>query len=156
MRSLRSALLVFLACLVTLGVIFWAGYRIGTQAEKQVWLTKQAKLNQEHRTTETVLRADKQALEEAYEVLKDSSERDRAGARAELDRLRHVLAQRKARPSPGPSGTATCPGPTVDEAPAERELFAQCAAALVDLAEEADRVRIQLIGLQGYVEKVVR
>jgi hypothetical protein len=59
---------------------------------------------------------------------------DADSARTELDRLRDAIAT-----SPTHTGANTCPAATDRTDPA-RELLGQCAAALTDLAQTADRL----------------
>ncbi len=70
-----------------------------------------------------------------------SNRADADGARTELDRLRHTLAT--SPPDPGPN---TCAAPP-DRADPARELLAQCAGALTDLAATADRLHTDRLTL---------
>lgn len=70
-------------------------------------------------------------------------------ASSELDGLRNELAARDSRDTK--ETAAAC---RVDAAGAERELLGHCAAHLVGLAKEADRIEAKLIGLQEYVSNV--
>jgi hypothetical protein len=70
-----------------------------------------------------------------------SNRLDADGARTELDRLRHTLAT--SPPDPGPN---TCAAPPDRTDPA-RELLAQCAGALAELAATADRLHTDRLTL---------
>jgi small-conductance mechanosensitive channel len=70
-----------------------------------------------------------------------TSRADADGARAELDRLRHTLATSPPDPSPN-----TCAAPPDRTDPA-RELLAECAGALTDLAATADRLHTDRLTL---------
>jgi hypothetical protein len=153
---MRARLIASLLLLASLGGAAWLGYLQGTSVERAVWHTKQAKINKDNRDTELELRVRNQKLEIRYEELKEDHQQSVAATRTELDRVRFLLSKR-GKPVPGEASANTSTGPTVDEAPipVERELFGQCAAALVDLAEEADGLKLQLTGLQFYVNEVV-
>jgi len=70
-----------------------------------------------------------------------SNRADADGARAELDRLRHTLAT-----SPPDPSANTCAAPPDRTDPA-RELLAECAGALTDLAATADRLHTDRLTL---------
>jgi hypothetical protein len=70
-----------------------------------------------------------------------SNRLDADGARTELDRLRHTLATSPADPGPN-----TCAAPPDRTDPA-RELLAQCAGALTELAATADRLHADRLTL---------
>lgn len=132
----------------------------GRAEERLVWQARQAKLESAHRTREHELLGQIQHAEELHEQrLQDQQQAD-ARARTELDRLRGVLAQRDrelaARDDRRQADPAPVTGPPADATALERELFGQCAAELVDLAGQADAMRLQLIGLQDYVNLVIK
>lgn len=151
------AWLLSVAAVIAIGVgLYEAGSRAGTKAERSVWTTKQAELERSNRAKEQQLQAKVQQGEERYEQLKDQKQRDDAGARAELGRLRTDLAKKRAPQRE--AGAASAAQPAADEAAVDTrgwELFGQCAATVVDLAEAADGLRIQVIGLQDYVREVL-
>jgi hypothetical protein len=70
-------------------------------------------------------------------------------ASSELAGLRGELSARNRRAS-----EETASACRVDAGGAERELLGHCAAHLVGLAKEADRIEAKLIGLQDYVSNV--
>lgn len=69
-------------------------------------------------------------------------------ADATLNSLRDTI-----NTAPSNDTTTAC---RVDVGRTERELFGQCAAALVTVAKEADRVESKLNALQDYVSTVVK
>ena len=92
----------------------------------------------------------RQKAEEAYVQEKRKAAVAAGRARSELDGLRDELYALSA-PQPRQD---TAPACRTDAGAVERELLGQCAANLVDLAAETDRLAVQLTGLQGYVRGV--
>lgn len=103
------------------------------------------------REREQVLSQARQKAEEAYVQEKRKATAAAVRARTQLDGLRDELYT-----LPGPTEARTDSAPTcrVDAGTLERELLGQCAAALVRVAEQADRMAAQVLGLQGYVKEV--
>ena len=92
----------------------------------------------------------RQKLEEAYALEKRKAAVAASRARDQLAGLRQELYT-----LPAPSLSANPPAPSsVDDAPIERHLLGECAAALVELASEADQLATQLVGLQRYAKDV--
>ena len=95
------------------------------------------------------LNAVRQKVEEDYALEKRKAAVAARSARAELDGLRqelYALSAPARQPTPSADG--------VNAAPVERKLFGECAAALVEVAERADILAAQLVGLQSYVRDV--
>jgi hypothetical protein len=106
---------------------------------------------QEARAKEQALVAERQKAEVRYEQEKRRRTAAAVAAGDELGRLRNaIVASASARAGGEP--TATCPG--TDAAAPERELFGECAQALHRMAEAADRLSAQVLGLQDYTTNV--
>lgn len=143
---------------VFLAATHWKAYVSGKQVVQAEWnqditnRTQQVlKAEQEARKREQELAAAKQKAEEAYVEQKRKAAVAAAGARNELDGLRGALAAR---------GGDTCPDPSAKPganagARLEQELLGHCAAALVELAAEADRLEALVVGLQAYIRGTV-
>lgn len=89
---------------------------------------------------------------QALEADRDAARADAAAARGQL---REQIARLNARPNPYPvtdAGLAACAG----DATTARELLGESASALVDLAAEADRLVVQVTGLQAFARDVCR
>ena len=106
------------------------------------------KAEQAARDREQTLSVFRQQAEEKYVQEKNRAAAAASRARAELDGLRDALY----RSTP----VAQTPGATcrTDDTATQRELFGQCASALVGMAAEADRLAANVVGLQGYVSGV--
>lgn len=106
------------------------------------------KAEQAARDREQTLSVFRQQAEEKYVQEKNRAAAAASRARAELDGLRDALY----RSTPvAQDPTATC---RTDGTATQRELFGQCASALVGMAAEADRLAANVVGLQGYVRGV--
>ena len=139
---------LFAIVLALLTASHWKVYRLGQQMKVSEFNAAVAAATERARQREQALVAAKQEVEVKYEQLKKRHASDAAGARSELDRLRDDLATRSTNQAPG-----SCPG--ADGASrVERELLGACAASLVQLAAEADRLQARLVGLQGSVSEV--
>lgn len=124
--------------------------RIAHMQEAHAQLSRRA--SEEARAREATLNAARQKAEEFYVAEKRKAAAAARGARTELDGLRDELYA-LGTTAAGPGSATTC---RVDAGTPERELLGQCAAALVGVAAEADRMAAQVIGLQGYVREVCR
>lgn len=120
--------------------------RIAQMQAAHAQLTRQA--SEDARARETALDAARQKAEEFYVSEKRKAAAAARGARNELDGLRDQLY---AVPAPTPGAASAALGRVNGAAPVERQLLSQCAAALVDLAGEADGLAARLTGLQFYV-----
>jgi hypothetical protein len=104
------------------------------------------------RAKEQALAAQRQELEKRHADEKRRAAAAAASANAELDRLRRQIAATAGHNSPADSGSA----PGADGAAAFPELFGQCAGALVELGQEADRIKAIASALQDYAKNVCR
>ena len=102
------------------------------------------------RAQEQALGQAKQKVEEAYAIEKRKAAVAARNARIELDGLRNELYVLSA-PNPGANPTATA---RPNAGSVARRLLGECATALLEVAEGADSLAAQLIGLQGYVRNV--
>lgn len=87
-------------------------------------------------------------VDHKFQIEKAKLQAKSDSANAALNGLRDTLNSAKTD-----NPTAAC---RVDAGGTERELLGQCAATLVRLAKEADRVESKLTGLQDYVNQVVK
>jgi hypothetical protein len=151
---------------LTLGLILatllvgthWKAYVVGQQGVRAQWNQDKAQrvalalqAEQAARVREQELQAAKQQAEVRYAQLKKRAASAAAGAQSELGRLRDELASTDRDPAGGDPGTTQRAD---GGAGLERELLGQCAAALVGVAAEADRLEAVVVGLQGYVKQV--
>lgn len=144
-----TRLIIALAVVVFFAITHWQVYRFGRKTVETQYQTQVLLAEKKARETEQLLSTQKQKAEELYVKQKRQATAAAANARAELDRLRAALAG-----SSGPTSDPT-PNPGVDgRAGPESELFGQCAAALVSMAAETDRLKANVVGLQEYVKNV--
>ena len=109
------------------------------------------KAEQAAREREQTMIQARQNVEEAYAQEKRKSSAAAARARTQLDGLRDELY---AIPAPSKAGADSAPACRTDAGTLERQLLGQCATALVGVAAEADRLAMQVLGLQGYIRMV--
>lgn len=139
-------ILAAIALIVLIGT-HWQAYRSGQTNIRNHYAVEAAKQEQEYRAKEQTLVLAKQATEIQYASLKQANARAAAGAQSELGRLRVTLTQRQAS-----ANSTACAG--IDATSTEREVLGTSAEALVAMAAEADRIAVQLTGLQAYVGNV--
>jgi vancomycin resistance protein YoaR len=153
-RLILGAIVVLL-----LGVSHLYAYHRGGQHVQARWDVAQAQATQAALIADKIARLKEQALVEAnnqlekkYVALKATTESHAAATRAELQRLSDTL---DATNSAARQGAPT--SPRIDGASTvESELLRQCAAALTDMGASADRLSLQVVGLQSYVTDVCR
>ena len=133
---------------IVLAGTHWKAYVSGRQAVQAKYEAAAAQQEKAYRAKEQALVAAKQEVEVRYAQLKKRNAADAAGSRGELERLRDSLAQREA-PADAPAVPRANGGSGL-----ERELLLEGAAALAELAAEADRLEAMVVGLQGYVRNV--
>jgi hypothetical protein len=97
------------------------------------------------------LQAEKQKVEQLYVQEKRKAAVAASSAQRELDRLRDTIASGDTTTSD--NGSSTIPR-TDGRARLEQELLGQCAATLVAMAAEADRLETVIVGLQSYVKNI--
>lgn len=133
---------------LTLATSHWKVYIAGKNAVLAKVQADAMANEQAARAREQQLIAAKHKAEENHAAFKRRTQRAVAGAQSELDRLRDVLAARQATADAAPSDR------TDGAATTERQLFGQCAKTLAGVAQQADQLAAQVIGLQGYVSAV--
>lgn len=146
-----------LALAVVLAISHWFMYDAGKTSIQVKWeqdIAQRAALalaaEQAARKREQELIAERQRVEEMYASYKKRVAADAAGAKSELDRLRRELATDRRPACADPATAARADA----RAELESELLRECAAALVGMAETADRLAATVIGLQQYVRNV--
>jgi hypothetical protein len=97
------------------------------------------------------LQAEKQKVDQLYVQEKRKAAVAASSAQRELDRLRDTLTSDNTTESD--NGSCTIPR-TDGRARLEQELLGQCAATLVAMAAEADRLETVVVGLQSYVKNI--
>lgn len=145
------------AILAALAISHGMAYKTGRATIRAEWdkdkteRTAQAlKAEQDARAKEQALQAEKTKVEARYAAEKKRNASAAASLNTELDGLRNALAAVEASANTGTASGANGAGRL------ERELLGHCAAALVGLAKEADRLETKLIGLQDYVRGVCK
>lgn len=138
------------AALAAFGTWQVQGWRYTSQIAKiqKVHAEQVQKAEQAARDKEQALLVFRQQAEEKYVQEKNRAAAAASRARTELDGLRDTL-YRSGPVAQDPGAACRADGPTP-----ERELFGQCATALVGMAAEADRLASNVVGLQGYVQGV--
>lgn len=148
-----------IAAWLTLGVVAfavgtggWLGYRFASDR----CATRVAAYEQAAREASEAARHREQEMHDAIEAVQreymqqvQAGQRDAAGARAELKRVRNSIAARERA-----AAEAARAAGRVDAAAAERDVLRACTAELVAVAQDADRIAIRLIQLQGYVKSI--
>lgn len=133
---------------IVMAATHWKAYVVGKNNVRQQWQQETLKAEQAAREKEQQLVVAKDKAEKKYVDEKRKAAVAASSASAELNRLRSAIAADKDN-----SGTAAVTG--IDGgAKLERELLGHCAASLVQLAAEADRLETVIVGLQGYVNNV--
>ena len=97
------------------------------------------------------LQAEKQKVEQLYVQEKRKAAVAASSAQRELNRLRDTLTSSNTTESDNGTSTVT----RIDGGTRlEQELLGQCAATLVAMAAEADRLETVIVGLQSYVKNI--
>jgi cell shape-determining protein MreC len=97
------------------------------------------------------LQAEKQKVEQLYVQEKRKAAVAASSAQRELNRLRDTLTSSNTTESDNGASTVTRVN---DRTGLEQELLGQCAATLVAMAAEADRLETVIVGLQSYVKNI--
>lgn len=146
------------AAIVSAALAAWGAWQVqgwrytGQIAQiRQVHAEQLQKAEQAARAREQALSNSRQQAEERYVQEKTRAAAAAGRARSELDGLRDELYAVRS--------TAACKDPATagradGAARLEGELLGQCAASLVGMAAEADRLAANVVGLQEYVKRV--
>lgn len=145
--TIQSAL--WIGAVVIVLASYWKAHQMGQEGARIDYERQAAMQVAKYRELEQRLIVEKHILEVRHAESKKANETAIANARGELGRLRNTLAQRQASADTA-STSGVCP-PCI-----ERELFGESTEALVQLASEADGLRIRLRGLQEYTNNVCR
>lgn len=144
-----ARLIIVAGVAVILAGTHWKAYVSGKQAVHAEYQQRQLAAEQLARAREQELIAERKNLEDRYVRDKRNAAISAANARAELDRLRdQINAGRSSAPA-----DSTAPI-RVDGGTPEAGILGACATALVGVAEDADRLAAQVLGLQAYVSGV--
>lgn len=143
------------AAIVSAALAAWGTWQVqGWRYNSQIAQIQKAhaqllqKAEQAARDREQALSGFRQQAEEKYVQEKNRAAAAASRARTELDGLRNAIY----RSTPVTQDSAAiC---RTDDTATQRELFGQCASALVGMAAEADRLAAVVLGLQGYVKGV--
>lgn len=140
------------AAVAALGVWQVQDWRFNARISKmeKTHATLVQQVTEEARQKEHTLNEARQKAEETYATEKRKAAAAARNTRAELDGLRNELY---ALPAPGPGQNPATPS-RVNASSIERQLLGECAAALVEVAADADFLAAQLIGLQTYAKNV--
>lgn len=146
----HAAAAIAAAALAALGTWQVQGWRYTSQIAQiqKVHAEQLQKAEQAARDREQALSVFRKQAEEKYVQEKNRAAAAASRARTELDGLRDAI-YRSTPVSQDPA--AAC---RTDDTATQRELFGQCASALVGMAAEADRLAANVVGLQGYVRGV--
>lgn len=156
---LNPKLWIAAAVLAALTFTHFTAYRSGKAAVTSLWnaekleyTAKALKTEQEARAKEQKLLAQRQQVEKKYVDEKQKAAAAAIASKSALDSLRYELTK-------APASCPTAADPTAASRAAggarlERDLLGACAAALTDLATEADRLEAIIVGLQQYVKNV--
>lgn len=149
---LWAALLAVAVAAATVNQVRISGYKTqiaemkaqAAEAAKQAEASARAKERQMQTEVERI-------TEDAYKKQQELAARV-AAASASVVSLRDTIVRLNSRPAPADPGAAAFAG----EARAARELLGSCSAEYRSLAQDADGLRDQVIGLQQYITSIRR
>ena len=98
-----------------------------------------------------MLQAEKQKVDQLYVQEKRKAAVAASNAQRELNRLRDTLTSSNTTESDNGASTVTRVN---DRTGLEQELLGHCAATLVAVAAEADRLETVVVGLQSYIKNI--
>lgn len=144
--TIKVAVSIIIA--VVLAASHWKAYVVGKTTVMSQWQQEKLDAEQDARKKEQQLVVAKDKAEKQYVEEKRKAAIAASSASAELDRLRNQLSANKDN-----NDTSTVTG--IDgRTRLESELLGHCAATLVSMAAEADRLETVIVGLQSYVKDV--
>jgi hypothetical protein len=136
-----------------------AGYKVGSDRVQAKWDIERARQTELRLEAEQAARKEEQRRnEESQRIAGEQAKRETeyrvrvAAAEQSLDGLRDTVARLNSRPAPRNAEAAGY----AREAAIARELLGTCSAEYRGVATEADGLRIQVIGLQQWISKVVQ
>lgn len=157
---LRYGVVAVVAALVVWVVQSWR-YEAQKARMEQGWAEERAGLADVARRAEAKAREIEQRMQEAVENVRTESRvretkiaQDAASARAERDRLREQLATASRHPGTENTGTGSDLDGAANNAAVLRFVVGECVDRYIEVAGEADQLRVRLIGLQGYVRAI--
>jgi hypothetical protein len=127
------------------------------QVERQAWQDQHrraladANLQAQRLTTQAAMAALEAQIETAQ--LRESVARDRAVSAARLDGLQRTISAFRDRAARAPD--AATPGSMAHGAATSADALSECADRYASVAGVADRLAVQVTGLQSYVRDVV-
>jgi hypothetical protein len=153
MKTIATIVILF-----ALSFSHYFAYNKGQEAVHSLWAKdKLARAEAEANAADEALKklqtlqAEKQKVDQLYVQEKRKAAVAASSAQRELDRLRDTLTSGDTTTSDNGSSTITR---TDGRAGLEQELLGQCAATLVAMAAEADRLETVIVGLQSYVKNI--
>lgn len=138
---LTEAIAVAIAAALIFGTAYLLGRSHGAAGEREAWQERVTAANTRVREIEKERFRAAEIVARNHAAEMEKVRATATAARGELDRLRDVLADRDRADAAGA-------GPRLDGAAIERQLFAECAAAIAELAGEADADAARLRGWQ--------
>lgn len=155
------AVLALMAALLFVGYHFgvrltkadWAEDRLAWQQERAALATQYAAAEKLARAEEKRRADEAQRIADELAVLQAATAARAAAAERTAHSLRDTIARLNGRPVPDAPG---CPAVAsyAGEAAVARELLGACATQYQGVAAEADRLRDQVTGLQGWVDAI--
>lgn len=139
---------------VIVGASMYFGYRQASDrcaARISLYEKSAREASEAARLREQELLDEVESVKDQYMRQVEVDRRAARGARTELKRLRDAIAARERA-----AGEAAAAAGRTDDAATERALLGSCAAELVDVAREADRIATRLGGLQNYVRTITQ
>lgn len=127
------------------------GYNSGTEHVQSLWNKDKLAQTEQALQKQQQLQQEKQKAEEKYVQERRKAIAAADSTKLELDRLRNELDTYNSRKESDSACTVTR---TDAGTKLERELLGTCAATLVSMAAEADRLETVIVGLQSYVKNV--
>lgn len=121
--------------------------------EKLIKAEAEIKANEQYLKKIKQLQIENEKVNKEYDQQKRKAADAASGAQLELDRLHSELTS--STPSNTDTVAPTTPPRTYGGAGLEQELLGHCAATLVGMAAEADRLETIIVGLQKYVTNVL-
>lgn len=157
--------LIACAVIVAIGAFAWWAHQRHASAvvmravlaERQAWQDQHrqaladANLQAQRMTTQAAMAALEAQIETAQ--LREQVARDRAVSASRLDGLQRTIAAFRDRAARSPDSAT--PGSLAHGAAAAADALSECSSRRAEVAAVADRLAVQVTGLQSYVRDVV-